>query len=305
MKGEEYMSQKEKKKDSDKEEKPRRRRGDRKEATRVRNVDDFTQLLPYLMPTRDGSCVYFKETIDATNLIKFIEENDKKYSYFGVFLSALARTMALRPHLNRFIQGHRHYQRKKIVLSFVAKKEFTEEAVETNVKLSLDKYATLDDVTEKLSGSIVVAKDLSKDDTTDLLKTFTRFPRFMLKRIIRFINWLDYHGWYPKDIYDFDPMMSSAFITNLGSIGLETVPFHHLYDRGTCSLFMAVGKVHKGFINVEGEGMVERDVVEMSVTIDERISNGFYYIKAIQLFKSLITNPEELLLKPEEVKDDL
>ncbi len=286
-------------------EKEKRRRGDRKEATRVREIDPYTKIVPYIMQTRDASSVYFKETIDATNLVRFVEEHEKKYSYFNVFLAALVRTLALRPHLNRFVQGHRHYQRKKIVLSFVAKKKFTEEAVETNVKLSYDRYATLDDVTEKMNGGISVAKDESHDDTIDLLSTLGKMPRFMLRIFIRVINWLDYHGWYPKVLYDFDPCMCSAFITNLGSIGLETVPFHHLYDRGTCSIFVVLGKIHKGLINVDGQGLVERDVVEIAVTLDERISNGFYYIKAIELLKSLIENPEKLLEKPQEVPDDI
>ena len=283
----------------------KKRWGDRKEATRVRNVDTFMKMVPYLMRSRDASCVYLKEVIDATNLVKFIEENDKKYSYFGVVLSAITRTLALRPHMNRFVQGLRHYQRRKIVLSFVAKKKFTEEAIETNVKIAFDRYATLDDVTERLSGSIKVAKDESKDDTDELLTKLMKMPRFMLRMVMSFMDWLDFHGWYPKFMNDVDPMMSSAFITNLGSIGLETVPFHHLYDRGTCSLFVALGKVHKGMINVEGEGLVERDVIEIAITLDERISNGFYYIKAIELMKDLLKHPEKLLEKPEEVPDDL
>jgi len=285
--------------------KKKKRWGDRKEAARVRQLDDFTQIVPYLMKKRNGACIYFKETVDAANIIKFIEENNKKYSYFGVFLAALTRTIAERPHLNRFVQGYRHYQRKKIVLSFVAKKAFTEEAVETNVKLTFDRYAALDEVSEKLAGNVAVAKDMSHDDTTDILKWFTRFPRFMLRIMIRFIDWLDFHGWYPKTLYDFDPCMCSAFVTNLGSIGLESVPYHHLYDRGTCSIFIAIGKIHKGIINIEGEGPVEKDVMEFAVTLDERISNGFYFIKAIDLFKYYLMNPEKLKLKPEEVPDDL
>ncbi len=285
--------------------KQKKRWGDRKDATRVRNHDSFTAIVPYLMPTRDASSVYFKDYVDATNLVKFVKESEGKYTYFGVSLAALVRTIALRPHLNRFVQGHRHYQRKKIVLSFTAKKKFTEEAVETNVKLSFDRHANLEDVAEKLSGGIKVAKDESHDDTTDLLDMLRKLPRFVLRIFMRFINWLDYHGWYPKALYDFDPMMCSAFITNLGSIGLEEVPFHHLYDRGTCSVFVAVGKIHKKLVHVEGEGMVERDVMEFTVTLDERISNGFYYITAIRLFKNLMENPELLLERPEEVPDDL
>ena len=285
--------------------KEKRRRGDRKEATRVRGCDDYTQLVPYLMPSRDAASIYFRETIDATNMVKFVNDNDKKYSYFCVVLAALTRTFALRPHLNRFVQGYRHYQRKKIVLGFVAKKKFTEEAVETNVKLYMEKNATIDDLNEKLTGGVKAAKDESHDDTTDLLKMFTRFPRFIIRIIVKFIDWLDFHGWYPKDLYEFDPCMSSVFITNLGSLGLENVPFHHLFDRGTCSVFVALGKVHRGLINIEGEGLVERDVVELAITLDERVSNGFYFIKAIEVLKDLIMHPEKLLERPEDLPDDL
>lgn len=280
--------------------------GDRKEATRVRNVDSFTKIVPYLMPTRDASSVYFKDDIDVTNLMAFVKEHDKKYSYFAVTLAAMVRTLALKPRMNRFVQGHRHYQRKKIVLSFTAKKRMLEDGAETTVKLEFDRDATLDDVMEKLSQGIKVAKDEENtDDTTDLLDTFGKLPRWLLRIIMRFINWLDYHGWYPKALYDFDPMMCSAFITNLGSIGLEEVPFHHLYDRGTCSIFVATGRIHKKLVYEPGEGMVERDVMGFTVTLDERISDGFYYVRAIRLFKKLMENPELLLERPEEVPDDL
>lgn len=278
---------------------------DRKEANRVRKHDSFTAIVPYLMQTRNASSVYFKDYVDATNLMKFVKESEGKYTYFGVSLAALVRTMALRPHLNRFVQGHRHYQRKKIVLSFTAKKQLTEAAVETNVKLAFDRYATLDDVAGKLSGGIKEARDGDPEETDDLLGTLRKLPRWFLRIFIRVIDWLDYHGWYPKALYDFDPMMCSAFITNLGSIGLEEVPFHHLYDRGTCSVFLATGKIHKKLVYVEGQGMVERDVMEFTVTLDERISNGFYYLQAIRLFKNLMENPELLLERPEEVPDDL
>lgn len=286
--------------------KQKKRWGDRKEATWVRNVDSFTTIVPYLMPTRNASSVYFKDYIDATNLMNFVKEYQKKYSYFSVTLAALVRTLALKPRMNRFVQGHRHYQRNKIVLSFTAKRQMTEDAAETVVKLGFDRTAALDDVMEKLSGGIKVAKDVeNNDDTTDLLDVFKKMPRWLLRIIMPFINWLDYHGWYPKALYDFDPMMCSAYITNLGSIGLEEVPFHHLYDRGTCSIFLATGKIHKKLVYVEGQGMVEKDVMEFTVTLDERISDGFYYLQAIKLFKNLMENPEVLLERPAEVPDDL
>ena len=37
--------------------------------------------------------------------------------------------------------------------------------------------------------------------------------------------------------------------------------------------------------------LVERYVVEISTTIDERISDGFYFIKAMNEFKEILNNP--------------
>ncbi|MCK7488727.1 MAG: hypothetical protein MZU97_26930 [Bacillus subtilis] len=42
-----------------------------------------------------------------------------------------------------------------------------------------------------------------------------------------------------------DPIYSTAFFTNLGSIGMDTI-YHHLYNWGTCSIFISVGKLKKG-----------------------------------------------------------
>ena len=39
----------------------------------------------------------------------------------------MIRLFTVKPHLNRFISGRKFYQRKKIEVAFVAKKEFTEE----------------------------------------------------------------------------------------------------------------------------------------------------------------------------------
>ena len=60
--------------------KTRKRWGDRPEATRVRNVDTFMKMVPYLLKNRDASSIYFREVIDAEKLVKFVEESDKKYS---------------------------------------------------------------------------------------------------------------------------------------------------------------------------------------------------------------------------------
>lgn len=39
-----------------------------------------------------------------------------------------------------------------------------------------------------------------------------------------------------------------------------------------------------------------RDSVDLGLTIDERIADGYYYAKTVRLFKTLLENPELLEL---------
>lgn len=276
--------------------------GDRKDGWKVRNIDSYMNMVPILMPGRNESCVYFSETIDVTNLVNFVKQNNEnkdllnekgiiKYTYFGVFMAALVRTLAMRPHLNRFIASGKIYQRRNIKLCFVAKKNMNEDAPETDVLAVFKRDANLDDVMKKLQGGIKEAKE-GKDDTTDVLNVLFKFPAFFLRAFKRILDFWVKFDIFPKFLEGVDPMQSSAFVSNLGSINLANVPFHHLYERGTCSLFVVMGKIHPVDDN--------RYEMTFTVTLDERISNGFYYIKSIELFEQYLNNPEILLIKPTE-----
>lgn len=285
----------------------------------VRSMDSFQKIMPYLMKSRCGSSIFLEERFDVSNLVNYLKEknsilkdklNDpekfarEKYTYFSVFLSAICRTLAMYPHMNRFIAGNQIYQRKNIVLSFVAKKALNIEAPETTIKLNLERDETLDNIAEKLRRDISTVKNNKEDDTTDVLEVVTKLPKFLIRRLVSFLDWLDKHGKYPKEIYNIDPMHCSAFVANLGSIGLETIPIHHLYERGTCSVFIVLGKIHDDYTISKDSDIIKRSVIDVTFTLDERISNGFYYIKAIKYLKSLIENPELLEIPPKEVPRD-
>ncbi|HNS26356.1 MAG TPA: hypothetical protein PKK85_09840, partial [Methanobacteriaceae archaeon] len=56
-----------------------------------------------------------------------------------------------------------------------------------------------------------------------------------------------------------------------------------------------LGEIYKNYIyNPETDEHDERYLVEVSTTIDERISDGFYYTSAMNKFKEILNNPEEL-----------
>ena len=49
------------------------------------------------------------------------------------------------------------------------------------------------------------------------------------------------------------------------------------------------------------DGSVEmREVIDLGVTLDERIADGYYYSKTIKLLKYLLTHPELLDQKSNE-----
>lgn len=299
----------------------KKRRGDRMDGWILKDLSSFTKLVPHLMTSRNSSAIYFKEKIDVTDFVRYVEEKNQelfhnpvntpqgsvdKITYFNVFLAALVRLFTLKPHLNRFIAGRNFYQRKKIEVAFVAKKEFTEEGEETVIKESFDRDETLWSVVSRLNREIRTVKSGDSDDATDILNLFARFPKPVVQFSVGFLDFLNYIGRYPKDIYKADPMHASVFVTNLGSIGLRNVPYHHLYDRGTSSVFICLGEIHpERIFHPETGEPVDRYLVEISTTIDERISDGFYFIRAMNEFKEILNNPELLEEKLEHYPVDI
>lgn len=299
----------------------KKRREDRGDGWILKDLSSFTKLIPHLMTSRNSSAIYFKDKIDVTDFVRYVEEKNQELSrnpvktpegdvdritYFNVFMAALIRLFTLKPHLNRFIAGRNFYQRKKIEVAFVAKKEFTEEGEETIIKKSFARDETLWSIVSKLNRGIKVAKNEDTDDATDILNLFAGFPKPIVRLAVGFLDFLNYIGQYPKAIYQADPMHASVFLTNLGSIGLQNVPYHHLYDRGTTSVFICLGEIHReGVYDQNSKKMVERDVVEISTTIDERISDGFYYIQAMKEFKQILNNPKLLEEKLEHFPVDI
>ena len=101
-----------------------------------------------------------------------------------------------------------------------------------------------------------------------------------------------------------DPYYSSVVLSNLGSIGMKC-GYHHLTNWGTCSLFCIVGeKKMAPYFTADGSYEM-RETLDLGLTIDERLADGYYYSKSIKLLKHLLEHPE-LLERPanEEVDYD-
>lgn len=279
----------------------KRRRGDRKDAYRIRDLDAMHKFIPYLLPNRCDNEAVMSELIDLTELSKYIAKKNEsqpnfKYTMFHVICAAIAKTITLRPKLNWFVQGHRVYERKAISLSFVVKKQFKDDSYEALAIVGIDKQgcSPVDQVHDKVEKFVTAVRhhDMT-DGTTDAMDSFTKLPRFMLRIVVGILMWLDYHGWVPKDLTKDDPYNSTVFVSNLGSIKMHA-SYHHLTNWGTNSLFAIIDEKHMHPFYDESGNVTMREALRLGLTVDERIADGVYFAKSIRLLKKLLSEPELL-----------
>ncbi|MBQ6333902.1 MAG: hypothetical protein IJI46_02380 [Erysipelotrichaceae bacterium] len=264
----------------------------RKDAVLVNDPDPFHSIVPYVMAKRTESEVSTTTTFDITELLKFIREHNEStgsnYKLFHCICTAIARTIYHRPKLNIFVAGRKFWQRNDITLSFVAKQRFDDEAVETLMTLKVDKDMDLDYISRLILGEV---KKIRSEGTNSLDKTMEfvgSLPRFVLEILFWVLAKMEYHGIYPQSLAKGDPNYTTCLLSNLGSIGADSC-YHHLSNFGTNSMMVTIGTMYK-----DAEG---RDKVDATVTLDERIADGFYFAKSLKLTKHILENPEILAQK--------
>ena len=281
--------------------------GDRKDGTLVRNLDSMHFIVPLLYPNRCDNEAFISETIDLTNVDRFLEKKNAdnpeyKYNLFQIVITAMLKFLTLRPRMNQFIANKNLYMRNDLSASFVVKKQFSDHGEEALAFIHAKGTDTLESIHQSIFQQITFCRGENKDASTESMDTFNKMPRFISKTIVAFICWLDRHGWVPSSLIASDPYYSSIVLTNLGSIKLHS-GYHHLTNWGTNSVFCVVGeKKIRPFYDDDGNVSM-KDSIDLGLTVDERIADGYYYSKSVALLRKLLENPE-LLEKPlsEEVE---
>ena len=290
--------------------KPKRRFGDRYDGYRIRGIDPLCQIIPSVMRTRLDSMVYFNEELEITQLEKFVREQRRNglpnLRMLHIFMAAMVRVMSQRPQLNRFVVGRKIFAHNDMRISLACKRELSLDGEETTIMPSFEPEDALADVVNKVETCIqeeVLTSETDNGATYAVARLLGAIPTFVKARVIDFIRALDRIGWMPRIINRASPFHSSMFITDLGSCGISPV-FHHLYEFGTCSVFVAIGKKETRY-ELDANGQVQtRRYIEMKVVADERICDGFYYASSMRLLSRLIQHPERLLTPPEEIVED-
>lgn len=258
----------------------------------------YDAMVNFLLETR---CEGMDEYIRKTN-----DEKGIHFTYMEILIAAIVRMYAEKPYLNRFVMNGRVYRHDGIYISFAVKKQLTEEAPETTVKLKFTGEENIFEIKQKVDEIILQNKNLdNKNETDKTARLLKKVPNGLMKFAINFLMWMDKHNCLPKKIVEASPFHTSCFLTNMKSISTDYV-YHHLYDFGTTGLFVGLGKEkYEPVVNTNTNQLEVGKVLKMGVVIDERICDGFYYAKSIKLIRKYLLNPqllEEKYVIPEKDK---
>ncbi len=284
--------------------------GDRVDGRRIRSMPAISQITPYLMVHRCESNILFEESIEITNVDRYIRQKRREgLTNFGlvhVILTAYCRGLCKFPAMNRFIAGQKIYTHgEDIQFCMTVKKEMTVDAPDTVIKLHLNRRDTAEDVYRKFQAAVEEVKNTPLDSGVDnTAGALAMVPGVVLKFVVWLIKFLDYFGLLPKFLLEISPFHASVYFTSMGSLGIQPV-YHHLYNLGNMPIFCAFGCKRKEMQLLDDGSMVQKKYVDVKLNVDERIVDGFYYAAFFKHFKRIMAHPEALDNAPEEIINDI
>lgn len=280
--------------------------GHRSDGRKIKTAPPFFRVIPNIMLERVDSQVYFKQDIVLNDMDAYIDkkaEEGIRLSYMNIIYAALVRIIAERPALNRFAMSGNLYARNTISVSLAIKKSLTDEGQETTIKIPFNGSENIFEIKEKLDKTIEQNKNVENKNSTDsLANTLGLVPNGFIRFAIRVLNFLDHRGIMPKKVIEASPFHTSVFLTNVGSLGIDSI-YHHLYNFGTTSMFFAMGKKKKSFVYDDDE-IHEEKCITIAFVGDERICDGHYYASSFKQLCKYLKKPE-LLEEHAEVKSDI
>jgi hypothetical protein len=264
--------------------------GRRPDATAVRDLPALRGFMPFLSPRRGESLVYFEHEIEAEAALRFAAERNRTrdparpVTFFHLVLLAIARVLVERPRLNRFVGGGRLWQRDGVWITFSAKRRLEEDAPLLTVKRRIDPAQGLDGLVDGILAGLGEGRSGRPSASDREVGLLLRLPPPLVRLVLGLVHGADALGLLPRAMIDSDPLYCSAFVANLGSVGLEA-GYHHLWEHGNCPIFCTIGRLRS---SPGGRR------VTLKWSYDERIEDGLYCARSLERLRELLERPEQL-----------
>lgn len=218
----------------------------RKDGQIDKSVDIFERIMPIIMKERNDALVYIKKEVPLDAMNEYIKKKKQEgidISHMEIIFTALARVLKEKPKINRFVMSGEMYKRNDIEIAVVVKPKLEEDVKESVVKFKFKGSEKIEEISKIIKEEVTKIRNNTNNNTEDFVDKLKNIPTIVLKIAINTLMFLDKINLLPKSIIDLSPFHSSIFVTNVGSIGLDTI-YHHIYNFGTVRNF---------FINREKE----------------------------------------------------
>jgi len=283
--------------------------GRRPDGRRIEQEDPILALVPYIMPTRVDAQVHSVQRVDFDVLTRYIRaqrDKEQTITYLDLIVAAYVRTISQYPELNRFILNKQNFARNTICVSLAILRKFenSEKIEETTLKFHFSPYDTIYDVHNKLDAEISANRQPEARNGTDkIARVLLAVPGLPLT-IVSLARLLDRYGLLPRAIINVSPFHTGLFVTNMLSLGMPYVN-HHIYNFGTTSLFISMGKVERNPSPAPDGSIAYHRMMPLGVVSDERITSGAVYGMAFGCWRDHLAEPARLETPPETVRFDL
>lgn len=275
----------------------------RADGKRVKNVDPMYTLAPYFMRNRSDAQNAITVTVPYENVHDYVLDARKKgykFSHLTVVMSALVRTVAEFPELNRFVVNSKIYAHNELKIAMVVLRPSDNNP--SMGKMKFDLYDTIFDVNNKVENFI--SENNKSTSNTKVDKLFKKLVACgpLMRFVLGTLRFFDKRGWLPKSITDLSPFHGSLVFTNLASIRTNHI-YHHVYDFGTMGMVIAMGNNIDAPKMKKGEMILEKQI-PFGIVMDERLADGHRYAQAFASIEKYLKNPTLLETPPEKVNVD-
>ncbi len=266
--------------------------GKRPDATLVRDLNAMRRFMPYVSPRRNDSLFYMSQDIRVDVAFEFLKKKNKDrprnrpITLFHLYLRAVSVAISVRPGVNRFVKAGRLWQRDGVWMTFSAKRKLIDGAPMITIKRRFSPESeSLDEMVDATYEHLKAGRAGKQTTSEKEMKLLLRLPGPLIRIVLAILRLADHFGLLPRKMIDADPLYTSVFLANLGSINYPA-GFHHLWEYGTASLFGVMGKVERG---ADGGRKFTA-----AWTYDERIEDGLYSQYALGMIRDGVENPETI-----------
>jgi hypothetical protein len=271
----------------------------RADAKPVQKLSAMRRFMPYISPRRNESVFYMYQDIGVDAALEYVEKRnrerppDRPLTLFHLFLRSCSQALRLRPGVNRFVKGGRLWQRDGEWVTFSAKREIADGSPMLTVKRRFHPDTeTLDQMVDGIYERLNPQRAGKKTQSDKEMNVLLRLPGPAIQLALAVARAADYLGLLPRSMIEADPLFTSVFVANLGSIDYPA-GHHHLWEYGTCSLFGVMGRIEPA---PDGGRRMK-----VAWTYDERIEDGLYSYHTLEGIRERLESPELLEVSTDEL----